>query len=68
MPVDQERPSITFGDRVMIALAPTTRIFIYTDPTDMRKSFNGLSGIVKEHFGRGFGRGLKGQEPFWLIR
>ena len=34
----------------MIALAPTTRIFIYTDPTDMRKSFNGLSGIVKEHF------------------
>lgn len=34
----------------MIALAPTTRIFVYTDPTDMRKSFNGLSGIVKEHF------------------
>jgi transposase len=25
-------------------------IFVYTDPTDMRKSFNGLSGLVKEHF------------------
>ncbi|OYP32194.1 IS66 family insertion sequence element accessory protein TnpB [Rhodopirellula sp. MGV] len=34
----------------MIALAPTTRIFIHTEPTDMRKSFNGLSGIVKQHF------------------
>ena len=34
----------------MIALAANTRIFVYTDPTDMRKSFNGLSGLVKEHF------------------
>lgn len=34
----------------MIALAPTSRIFVYTNPTDMRKSFNGLSGLVKEHF------------------
>ena len=34
----------------MIALASTTRIFVYADPTDMRKSFNGLSGLVKEHF------------------
>lgn len=34
----------------MIALAPNTRIFVYTESTDMRKSFNGLSGIVKEHF------------------
>lgn len=34
----------------MIALAPTTRIFVHTEPTDMRKSFNGLSGIVKQHF------------------
>lgn len=34
----------------MIALTSTTRIFVYTEPTDMRKSFNGLSGIVKEHF------------------
>ena len=34
----------------MIALASTTRIFVYTDPTDMRKSFDGLSGLVMEHF------------------
>lgn len=34
----------------MITIAPTTRIFVYTDATDMRKSFNGLSGLVKEHF------------------
>lgn len=34
----------------MITLASTTRIFVYTDATDMRKSFNGLSGLVKEHF------------------
>ena len=34
----------------MIALTSTTRIFVYTEPTDMRKSFNGLSGIVKAHF------------------
>jgi len=34
----------------MIAIAPTTRIFIYTAATDMRKGFCGLSGLVKEHF------------------
>ncbi len=34
----------------MIALTSNTRIFVYTDPTDMRKSFNGLSGLVKQHF------------------
>ena len=34
----------------MIAIAPITRIFVHTDATDMRKSFNGLSGLVKEHF------------------
>ena len=34
----------------MITLAPTTPIFVYTDATDMRKTFNGLSGLVKEHF------------------
>ncbi len=34
----------------MIAIAPTTRIFVYTDATDMRKGFCGLSGLVKEHF------------------
>lgn len=34
----------------MITLAPTTRIFVHTEPTDMRKGFCGLSGIVKAHF------------------
>lgn len=34
----------------MISVASGTRIFVYTQPTDMRKSFNGLSGIVTEYF------------------
>ena len=34
----------------MISLTSTTRIFVCTKPTDMRKSFDGLSGIVKEYF------------------
>jgi len=34
----------------VIAHSPSTRIFIHTEPTDMRKGFCGLSGIVKEHF------------------
>lgn len=34
----------------MIAIAPITRIFVYTATTDMRKGFCGLSGLVKEHF------------------
>ena len=34
----------------MIAFSPTTRIFVYTGATDMRKGFSGLSGLVKQHF------------------
>ncbi|WP_442510573.1 IS66 family insertion sequence element accessory protein TnpB [Novipirellula sp. SH528] len=34
----------------MISVAASSRIFIFTEPTDMRKSFNGLSGLVAEHF------------------
>jgi transposase len=34
----------------MISIAATSRIFVFTKPTDMRKSFHGLSGIVAEHF------------------
>ena len=34
----------------MISLTPRVRIFVFTGPTDMRKSFNGLSGLVSEHF------------------
>lgn len=34
----------------MISIATGVRIFVFTGPTDMRKSFNGLSGLVSEHF------------------
>ena len=34
----------------MIAVASNCRIFVYTAATDLRKSFNGLSGLVAEHF------------------
>lgn len=33
----------------MITVASTARIFVFTEPTDMRRSFDGLSGIVAEH-------------------
>lgn len=34
----------------MISIATGVRIFVYTGVTDMRRSFNGLSGMVAEHF------------------
>ena len=34
----------------MLNLTNETRIFAYTGVTDMRKGFNGLSGIVREEF------------------
>lgn len=34
----------------MLNITANTRIFVYSQPTDMRKSFNGLSGLVAEHF------------------
>ena len=34
----------------MISVASNSRIFVYTEATDLRKSFNGLSGLVSEHF------------------
>ena len=34
----------------MLSLSNHTRIFVYSGPTDMRKGFNGLSGLVAEHF------------------
>jgi hypothetical protein len=34
----------------MISVATNARIFVFSQPTDMRKSFNGLSGIVAAHF------------------
>jgi transposase len=35
----------------MIMLPAAVRIFLCTRPTDMRKSFDGLSGLVQECFG-----------------
>lgn len=34
----------------MIALSTSVRIFVFNQHTDMRKSFNGLSGLVNQHF------------------
>lgn len=36
----------------MIALPTNTGIFLYSHPTDMRKSFCGLAGIVRNELGR----------------
>lgn len=35
----------------MLSIAPPTTIFLYTAPTDMRKSFDGLTGLVRNTFG-----------------
>jgi transposase len=34
----------------MLNIPSRTPIFVYTQPTDMRKGFSGLSGIVREQF------------------
>lgn len=34
----------------MLTLAPNLRIYLHTRPTDMRKSFDGLSGLVRSVF------------------
>jgi len=34
----------------MLSFGPKLRIFVHTQPTDMRKSFDGLSGIVRSVF------------------
>jgi len=36
----------------MLSLSPATRIYVVTGPTDMRKAFNGLTAIVRNHLGR----------------
>jgi len=37
----------------MLSLPPQVRVFVCTRPTDLRKSFDGLSGLVEEVFGAG---------------
>ena len=34
----------------MLSVPSTASIFLHTQPTDMRKGFDGLSGIVREQF------------------
>ncbi|MDP6721077.1 MAG: IS66 family insertion sequence element accessory protein TnpB [Pirellulaceae bacterium] len=34
----------------MLSFAPHLRIYLHTQPTDMRKSFDGLSGLVRSVF------------------
>ncbi len=34
----------------MLNIPTNVSIFLYTEPTDMRKSFDGLSGIVRSEF------------------
>jgi transposase len=35
----------------MLSVPPTVSIFLYTQPADLRKGFDGLAGIVREQFG-----------------
>jgi transposase len=41
----------SFG-KVMIGINPSTPIYLCTTPTDMRKSFNGLCGMVINFMGQ----------------
>lgn len=34
----------------MLSIPSTVSIFLYREPTDMRKGFDGLSGIVRSEF------------------
>lgn len=35
----------------MLTMPPSTKIFLCSQPIDMRLSFDGLSGMVQSHFG-----------------
>jgi transposase len=34
----------------MLSLSPRTRVYLHVPPTDMRKSFDGLTGLVRSVF------------------
>lgn len=36
----------------MLSLSPSIRYYLYRHPTDMRKSFDGLSGLVRNDLGQ----------------
>jgi transposase len=36
----------------MFGLGPATRIYLGTEPIDMRKGFEGLFGLVRDHLGQ----------------
>jgi transposase len=36
----------------MLSLSSSAEILLYREPTDLRKSFDGLAGIVREQLGR----------------
>uniref|UniRef100_UPI0015FF4D22 IS66 family insertion sequence element accessory protein TnpB n=1 Tax=Stieleria mannarensis TaxID=2755585 RepID=UPI0015FF4D22 len=36
----------------MIALPTTSGIYLYSEPTDMRKGFSGLAGIIRGELGK----------------
>ena len=36
----------------MLALSPSVPIYLHSEPIDMRKSFDGLYGIIKNDFQR----------------
>jgi len=47
----------------MLALSSNLRYFIATEPTDMRKSFDGLAGIVRNQLQKDPDRELKNLLP-----
>lgn len=49
----------------MLSIAPAVRIFVHALPTDMRKHFDGLCGIVAHSFGKDV---LKGDYFVFLNR
>jgi transposase len=36
----------------MLTLPPSTKIYLCSQPVDMRKSFDALSGLIQTHFGQ----------------